>query len=115
MLSLSFSGGKPGQKAKEVLEEVGMSERLHHKPEQLSIGQQQRVAVARALVNSPKIVLADEPTGSLDPELADQAMNSIKSLCDKHNTALIWVSHNPEQSQSFDLQVDLKELSKREV
>lgn len=111
MLGMHFSGKVDQQHAKSLLDQVGMGSRLHHTPSKLSVGQQQRVAVARALANTPKIVLADEPTGSLDPQMALVAMESIQSLCHEHQAALIWVSHNPKQASQFDRSLDLSELN----
>lgn len=112
MLGMHFSGKVSQQRAKSLLDEVGMGKRLHHTPSKLSVGQQQRVAVARALANTPKIVLADEPTGSLDPQMALIAMESIQTLCRQHQAALIWVSHNPKQAAQFDRSMDLSELNR---
>ncbi len=111
MIGMHFSGKVKKAHAIELLNEVGLSDRIHYKPAQLSVGQQQRVAVARALANQPKIVFADEPTGSLDPKMADLAMENIQKLCKKHNAALIWVSHAPDQIHKFDRSIDLKDLS----
>lgn len=112
MLGMHFSGQVDRQRAQKLLDDVGMGERLHHTPAKLSVGQQQRVAVARALANTPKIVLADEPTGSLDPQMALMAMESIQTLCRQHQAALIWVSHNPKQAAQFDRSLDLSDLNR---
>ena len=95
LLGMSFTGRAPDRKwARHLLDEVGLSDRLHYKPEKLSVGQQQRVAVARALANRPKLVLADEPTGALDPRNAQQVLQLIRSLCGELKASLLLVSHD---------------------
>lgn len=97
LLGMSFGGLHPERaKALEILGEVGLSRHLRHYPRQLSVGQQQRVAVARALVAAPRLVLADEPTGSLDPRHAEGAMDLIQRLCRERGAALLLVSHQTE-------------------
>jgi ABC-type lipoprotein export system ATPase subunit len=95
MLGMMFGRGADADVARSILERVGLGERLHHKPRQLSVGQQQRVAVARALANRPKIVLADEPTGNLDPRHGRQALDLIREVCHEQRAALLLVSHDP--------------------
>jgi ABC-type lipoprotein export system ATPase subunit len=95
MLGMMFGRGADADVARSILERVGLSERLHHKPRQLSVGQQQRVAVARALANSPQLVLADEPTGNLDPRHGRQALDLIREVCHEQGAALLLVSHDP--------------------
>ena len=86
------------QRAKEVLEMVGLGERIHHFPSQLSGGQQQRVAIARALVNRPSILLADEPTGNLDSRTSVEIMQIFQDLNDRGLTILV-VTHEPDIAQ----------------
>jgi ABC-type lipoprotein export system ATPase subunit len=95
LLGMSFTG-RPHDAAwaKRLLDEVGLSDRLHYKPDKLSVGQQQRVAVARALANRPRLVLADEPTGALDPRTAQQVLELIRKLCREVNASLLLVSHD---------------------
>jgi len=86
------------ERAKEVLDEVGLSQRMDHYPSQLSGGQQQRVAIARAMVNDPAFLLADEPTGNLDSEMTLEIMALFQQLNDKGKT-VIMVTHEPELAE----------------
>ena len=88
-------------RAKELLEKVGLGERLDHKPKELSGGQQQRVSIARALINDPEIVLADEPTGALDSKTGVQVMELLKELHGEGKT-IIMVTHSAEIAQYAD-------------
>lgn len=82
--------------AKEMLKAVGLESRLHHKPKEMSGGQQQRVSIARAFVNKPAILFADEPTGNLDTHTTIEVMEMITEIAKKYNQTLIIVSHDPE-------------------
>lgn len=77
-----------------VLESVGMKHKAHKMPHQLSGGEQQRIAIARALLNNPEIIIADEPTGNLDPETADGIMQLLTGINREHGTAVVMVTHN---------------------
>ncbi len=84
------------KRAKEMLEAVGLGNRLHHKPKEMSGGQQQRVSIARAFVNRPQILFADEPTGNLDTHTTIEVMDIITKIAREYNQTLIIVSHDPE-------------------
>jgi ABC-type lipoprotein export system ATPase subunit len=94
LLGMSFGGGADRGRARSILERVGLGSRLDHRPRQLSTGQQQRVAVARALAHRPKLVLADEPTGNLDRRNASEALALIRETCRESGAALLLVSHD---------------------
>ncbi len=113
LLGMSFTGRKYDPAwAEHLLREVGLGERLNYKPAKLSVGQQQRVAVARALANRPKVVLADEPTGALDVGNANQVMELIRKLCGEVKASLILVSHDPGMTGKFGRVVSLSELNR---
>ncbi|MHC1769207.1 MAG: ABC transporter ATP-binding protein [Verrucomicrobiia bacterium] len=94
LLAMSFGSGPDRSRAEELLRRVGLGERLHDCPRRLSSGQQQRVAVARALANRPKLVLADEPTGNLDARNAGDVIALIQETCQEAGAALLLVSHD---------------------
>ncbi|HXE54510.1 MAG TPA: ABC transporter ATP-binding protein [Tepidisphaeraceae bacterium] len=113
LLGMSFTGRRTDpQWAKYLLREVGLAERLNYKPGKLSVGQQQRVAVARALANRPKLVLADEPTGALDPKTAQQVLDLIRRLCKEVGASLLLVSHDPKIVEQLPRAVALSELNR---
>ena len=98
------------EKAQSLLRHLGI-DRIDAEPEQLSIGQQQRVAVARAIACEPALVLADEPTASLDPEAAVVAMELIQNICREHHAALLCVSHDPAMSERFERRATFDQLA----
>ncbi|MEE8124268.1 MAG: ATP-binding cassette domain-containing protein, partial [Nitrospirales bacterium] len=95
--------------AKSLLSEVGLSHRLHHKPGELSGGEQQRVAVARALIRTPDLVLADEPTGNLDTHTGEELFDLLRKLNKTHGTAFIIVTHNEKLSHQTDRLIHLQD------
>jgi putative ABC transport system ATP-binding protein len=114
LLGMSFTGRSPDPKwARHLLEEVGLSQRLNYKPEKLSVGQQQRVAVARALANRPKLVLADEPTGALDSANAQQVLDLIRKLCTEVNASLLLVSHDLNIARQLPRVLELSEVNRK--
>lgn len=102
LLYRSMSGGERRRRAKEVLDRVGLSHRVHHKPSQLSGGQCQRVAIARAIVGNPEIILADEPTGNLDSKMGAEVMELLHSLNKEDKRTIMMVTHNEEQAKLTD-------------
>ena len=111
LLGMTFGRGADKTFAREILHRVGLDDRLHHYPRQLSTGQQQRVAVARALANQPKIVLADEPTGNLDSRNAAEALDLIRKTCSENKAALLLVSHDPKVLGQFEKREELHQLN----
>jgi ABC-type lipoprotein export system ATPase subunit len=111
MLGMAFGVGADRPRAAAMLERVGLRDRLNHRPRQLSTGQQQRVAVARALANQPKLVLADEPTGNLDHRNAREALALIRETCRENGAALLLVSHDPEVLATFEDMRDFHALN----
>jgi putative ABC transport system ATP-binding protein len=97
----------PGKRARELLDMLGMGDRLHHRPSQLSGGQQQRVAMARALANNPPLLLCDEPTGSLDTEASQTVMEALRNVQRQMNTTVIIVTHNMEVASQMDRLITL--------
>jgi putative ABC transport system ATP-binding protein len=112
LLGMSFTGRRADRDwAVHLLEEVGLKDRLHYRPEKLSVGQQQRVAVARALANRPRLVLADEPTGALDVKNAQQVLELILKLCEEVAASLLLVSHDPQITGRLPRVVSLAEIN----
>ena len=90
---------KRNQKAKEMLIQVGLKERMKHRPNQMSGGQQQRVGIARAFVSNPEIVFADEPTGNLDSKTTKEIMELIKKISVEHHQTIVMVTHDESVAQ----------------
>jgi len=111
LLGMAFGAGMDRAHSKAMLERVGLGHRLRHFPRQLSTGQQQRVAVARALANHPKLVLADEPTGNLDHKNAHESLALIRETCRENGAALLLVSHDPGVLGTFKEVRDFAELN----
>ncbi|MCD7782029.1 MAG: ABC transporter ATP-binding protein [Methanosphaera sp.] len=95
------------KRSKEMLEAVGLGDRLGQNPTKLSGGQRQRVAIARALINNPPIILADEPTGALDQKTGKKILNLLKELHQKSNVTLIIVTHDPNVAKQADRTIEI--------
>jgi putative ABC transport system ATP-binding protein len=103
MVPMSLSASRNGdraQRAKDLMERLGLADRMNHLPRELSVGQQQRVAIARALSNNPEVILADEPTGNLDPALAAEILNVLRDLNEKEGRTVVLVTHSPEAAKA---------------
>ena len=96
-------------RATELLRQVGLNERLHHRPAQLSGGEKQRVSFARALANRPKIIFADEPTANLDSRQSDNLMNLIQELRQEHQTTIAIVTHHEGLKENADRVIQMKD------
>lgn len=96
------------KEAKELLEIVGLAERMKHKPNQLSGGEKQRVAIARAMINKPKLILADEPTGNLDEDTGEMIFSLFRKINKERNQSIVVVTHARDLSQVTDRQIYLK-------
>ena len=111
MLPLKYAGIKESdayQRAKEVLEKVGLMDRVNHSPSELSGGQQQRVAIARALVNKPSIIFADEPTGNLDSQTGNDVMKLFQELNDQGQT-IILITHEEDIAMQSKRTITIKD------
>lgn len=114
MLGMLFSGkGVDKSKAEALLIQMGLKDRLHYKPSQLSVGQQQRVSIARAVVNDPELVLADEPTGNLDPASSEEALSLLKEVT--KGKMLLLVSHEQDVLERFDRVVALHDINRAKM
>ena len=102
-------GAEQLTRAEGLLERVGLAERSAHLPRELSAGQQQRVAIARALANEPELVLADEPTGNLDPALARDVLDLLSALNREHGMAILMVTHSPEAAAKGTQRVHIED------
>ncbi|WMW25984.1 ABC transporter ATP-binding protein [Methanolobus sediminis] len=96
------------EKAKELVEMVGLKERMNYKPSEMSGGQQQRIAIARALINDPSLILADEPTGNLDSKTGDEIMKIFSDLHEKGRT-IVMITHDPDLTEYADRVIYLKD------
>ncbi|MEZ6148240.1 MAG: ATP-binding cassette domain-containing protein [Planctomycetaceae bacterium] len=115
LLGMTFSGKVDRPYARSLLEQVGLSHRLNHRPGQLSVGEQQRVSVARALANRPKLMLADEPTASVDMAHQETILTLLRTACSENNVSLLLVTHSPEVSAQFERVEELTAFNKPEA
>ncbi len=112
MLGMTFASKKRDrQRAQQLLERVGLAHRIHNKPRAMSVGEQQRVAVARALANRPVLLLADEPTANVDLRNQQQIVKLIRDTAQEEGTALLMVTHSVEVSSEFDRVDQLEEIN----
>ncbi len=114
LLGLRFGGAVASKewkhKAQELLARVGLSHRLHSRPASLSVGERQRVAIARALANEPKLLLADEPTGALDPRTAEDVFALLLEVAKEHGCALLLVTHDHDLAARMPTNFDASHL-----
>jgi len=103
LLGMTFARGRTDRAfAESLLERVGLKDRQHHRPGRLSVGEQQRVSVARSLANRPALLLADEPTANVDPANQDLILSLIRDTCSENNVTLLMVTHATEVAEKFD-------------
>ena len=113
LVAMSFGSGRPDRdRAVRLLDAVGLGHRLDHKPSALSVGQQQRVAVARALANRPRAVLADEPTASIDPAHQQQVIDLLRTTCTEQGVALLVVTHAADVAGQFPRRIRLEDFNR---
>ena len=112
MLGMMFGKGIEANFAQHLLERVGLGDRMQYRPSQLSVGQQQRVAVARAVANRPRLVLADEPTGNLDSHHASEAVTLIRDICCENSASLLIVSHDSSVLGQFEEAKDFAQVNR---
>lgn len=112
LLGMTFAARRTSaERARRLLDRVGLSHRMNHRPTTLSVGEQQRVAVARALANQPKLLLADEPTANVDPRNQQQIIDLIRETCLEEKIALVLVTHSLEVAGQFSRVDRLDELN----
>ena len=97
------------QRAKDILADLGLASKINNRPHQLSGGERQRVAIARAIINNPSIILADEPTGNLDPENSEIVFNLLLNIVHNYNSSLLMVTHNIELAKKLDRAITVKD------
>ena len=108
-LGLRYAGGIDRQRAMEALARVGLSDRAHHRPTELSGGEQQRVAIARALAKGPPLILADEPTGNLDSRSGEEIISILSSLHSEQGITLVMVTHDPNIADHCQRTIHIKD------
>src|SRR5207245_2890038 len=109
MVPLKGARAQRRQRAAELLDQVGLSERTRHLPSLLSGGEQQRVAIARAMANNPRVILADEPTGNLDSANSDRAFELLQNIVQQGGNALLLATHNPVVAEACDWIHEMKD------
>ncbi len=102
LLGTDLSPREARRRVSPLLEQLGLGERLHHRPDQLSMGERQRVMIARALSTEPKLVLADEPTGSLDSRRSSEVLELLSDICRERQVATVLVTHDPQAAAHAD-------------
>jgi len=119
LLGMRFSDTVPSKewkpRATQLLERVGLGHRLHAKPNTLSVGEQQRVAIARALANRQRLIVADEPTGSLDPKNSDAVMALLLEMCDEEAVTMLMVTHDRGLAEQLPSVFDCSALVREET
>lgn len=116
MLGMSFARGRRDPtRARQLLDRVGLTRRMYHAPAALSVGEQQRVAVARALANRPRLLLADEPTANVDTHHQQGIIDLIRETCGEEKVALVLVTHTPEVTDQFSRVERLEEMNRAAV
>jgi putative ABC transport system ATP-binding protein len=116
MLGMTFARGRnDAKRARILLERVGLGHRLSHRPSTMSVGEQQRVAVARALANRPRMLLADEPTANVDPMNQQQIVDLVRGTCEEEGVTLLMVTHSLEVAQQFSRVDRLDEINRAYV
>jgi ABC-type lipoprotein export system ATPase subunit len=116
VVAMRFPRGRPDKaRAKHLLNRVGLGHRMTHRPAQLSVGEQQRVAVARALANKPQLLLADEPTANVDAGHQQQILDLIRETCQEEQVALIMVTHSHDVAKQFPRMDLLEEFNRAAV
>lgn len=116
LLGMSFVSGRADpQRARQLLDRVGLGHRLEHRPAMLSVGEQQRVSVARALANRPKLLLADEPTANVDSRHQQQIVDLLRESCREEQVAMLLVTHSPEVAGQFERVEQLEEINQVEA
>ena len=116
LLGMSFSRHRPDRgRARALLGDMGLGHRLDHYPSRMSVGEQQRAAIARALAKAPELILADEPTGSLDPRRTAEVLSLLGSSCREHGCTLILVSHEAGVASLFDGWIDFRVLNRADL
>ncbi len=112
LLAMRFTRGRPDRsRARQLLQRVGLSHRMTHKPAMLSVGEQQRVAVARALANRPKLLLADEPTANVDSGHQQQVLDLIRETCCEEEVTLVLITHTAEVAEQFERVDHLEQIN----